>query len=691
MKKAVLRIAAFAVILALIITVLVSTLVIYANSNIDYELDEKLFRAAKDSNTTTYLAYDNSGELVEVFKHSNGGAKSWVSLASLPDALVRGFVAVEDREFYRHNGINLRRTVGAMANQLLHFSSEFGASTITQQVIKNISGDNDRTVKRKLLELMRALHLEMAHSKEEILELYLNVIPMPENKYGIKEGASSLFGKEPGDLSVAECATLIGITNAPTRYNPRLNYDACLEKRNTVLAVMLDVGVIGEDEYQDAVSSPISLIEDTKDRSGVYSWFVETAREDIITDLCDNYGLSRAASTILLSSGTRVILTVNTEIQAILEDFFENTENLSPEVENGLEYSMVITDNSSGNLLGIIGRAGKKEGNLLLNLATSKHPPASTLKPLALFAPLIDKGVISWSTLFDDVPKRTAEDGDELLLYPHNSPDIYDGRITLYDAVIRSKNTVAVELAEYIGYEEIFRHLEEAYGFDLVDEREYDGKTVTDKALSPLALGQLTDGVSLRELTQAYTAFSNNGVLCKGRSYYGVFTNNGDVLLENTPSEKRIYKKSTAEIMNMLLSGVCEEGTAKSITLKYTVDTAGKTGTSSRDKDRLFIGYTPYCTAGIWTGYESGEYSVGSQDPSHIKIWDTVMQKVTNRLSSTDSEQLPGFSSSEIKQYMYCKKTGMLANDICELSGDAELGYFAVLDKPKAYCELHGE
>lgn len=691
MKKAIVRIAAFAIIMALVISILLGTLVIYANANIDYELDERLFSSAKESNTTTYLAYNKQGELTEVFKSSQGGARSWVSLSDLPEVLVRGFVAVEDREFYNHSGINIRRTVGAMANQLLHFSSEFGASTITQQVIKNISGDNDRTIKRKLLEALRAIHLEMSHSKEEIIELYLNVIPMPENKYGIKEGAASLFGKEPRDLSVAECAALIGITNAPSRYNPRVNYDACLEKRNTVLLVMRDEGVISENEYMEAVNTPITLVESSKNTYGIYSWFIETAREDIITDLSDNYGLSRAASGILLSSGTRVILTIDLEVQNVLESFFENTDNLSPEVENGLEYSMVVTDNKSGNLLGIIGRAGKKEGNLLLNLATSKHTPASTLKPLAIYAPLIEKGDVSWSTIFDDVPKKVTENGDELILYPHNSPDSYEGRISLYDAIIKSKNTVAVELAEYLGYEKIFRHLVEAYGFDLVDSITLNGNKVTDKALSPLALGQLTEGLTLRELTQAYTAFANQGILAKGRSYYGVFLDNGDVLLENAPEEKRIYKTSTAQIMNMLLSGVVEEGTAKSIALKYSIDTAGKTGTSGMDQDRLFVGYTPYCAAGIWTGYDGKEHPVGAQSPNHLQIWDKVMQKITNILSYNDGEELPFFVTNELKQCMYCKQTGMLANDMCELSGDAELGYFIINNEPKDYCKMHRE
>ncbi len=691
MKKVIVRVAAFAVLFVLSVTILVGTLVIYANANIDYELDEKLFSSAKESNTTTYLAYNKNGELTEVFKTSRGGARTWVSLSDLPRALVRGFAAVEDREFYNHSGINVRRTVGAMANQLLHFSSEFGASTITQQVIKNISGDNDRTVKRKLLEAMRAIHIEMSHSKEDIIELYLNVIPMPENKYGIMEGALSLFGKEPRDLTVAECAALIGITNAPSRYNPRVNYDACLEKRNTVLSVMKDEGVISENEYIEAVNTPITLAEKSDDNSGIYSWFIETAREDIIADLCNKYGLSRAASGLLLSSGARVILTVDLEVQNILEEFFENLENLSPEVENGLEYSMVLTDNKNGNLLGIIGRAGKKEGNLLLNLATSKHTPASTLKPLALYAPLIERGDITWSTIFDDVPKKSTENGDDLILYPHNSPDIYEGRITLYDAIIKSKNTVAVELAQYFGYENIFQHLKEAYSFDLVDNKKLNGKNVTDKALSPLALGQLTEGITLRELTQAYTAFANNGILAKGRSYYGVFLDNGDVLLENSPEEKRIYKRSTAQMMNMLLSGVVEEGTAKSIALKYSIDTAGKTGTSGMDRDRLFVGYTPYCTAGIWTGYEGKEVAVGSQSPNHLQIWDTVMEGITNILSKDNGEQLPSFATNEIKQYLYCKQTGMLANDMCEIIGEAKLGYFIKGNEPKVYCKIHEE
>lgn len=222
-------------------------------------------------------------------------------------------------------------------------------------------------------------------------------------------------------------------------------------------------------------------------------------------------------------------------------------------------------------------------------------------------------------------------------------------------------------------------------------EKSVNGKTVTDKALAPLALGQLTEGVTLRQLTEAYTAFANSGVLAKGRSYYGVFADNGDVLLENTPEEKRILKKSTAEIMNMLLSGVVEEGTAKNINLKYSIDTAGKTGTSGMDRDRLFVGFTPEVTAGIWTGYNSNGKAVGAQSPNHLQIWDNVMQRITSILSKENGENLPVFPTNSIKRHTYCRATGMLANDLCEHFDEAAVGYFAKGEEPGSYCELHAE
>lgn len=658
------------------------------NADIDYATDEALFLAAKSSNTATYYAYDRDGALVSVCKESSGGAKSWATLGEMSEWVTRGFLAAEDRDFYSHSGINVKRTFAAVVNSMVHYTSDFGASTITQQVIKNISGDNERSFKRKATEIFRAIHLEMAHEKDEILEVYLNVVPMSRNIYGIKEASIGYFGKEPLDLSLSEAATLVGITNAPSRYDPVSHPDACLEKRNRVLYAMLDNGDISEMEYKDAIATPLGVGRFEQSANSTVSWFVETAREEIIEDICSQYSISRIAAITLLDSGTRVVLTMDSAIQECMESFFEDTSNLSSDVARGLCYAMVVCDSKSGDVVGVVGGAGRKEGNRLFNHATSLHPPASTLKPLALYAPLIDSGEINWAMKIDDTPIEARSDGDDVYMYPKNSPDLYEGPISIYDALKTSKNTVAARLYEMIGKEQIYRNLKENFNFKgLVESCEgTDGARHSDLSMAPLALGQLTNGVSLIELTHAYTVFPCDGVMRGGRTYYGVFDSDGRVIIDNTGSEKVVFKPTTARMMNMMLEGVAYEGTARGITLKENVDTAAKTGTSSANRDKLLIGYTPSYTAGIWSGFQDGITGVYSKDPNHIEIWDQVMHRI-HEMAPVDVDE--HFMTDGLKRICYCSESGCRATDECIEHGCAVWGFFTADSVPGGACPIH--
>ena len=658
------------------------------NADVDYATDEALFSAAKCSNTATYYAYDRSGALVKVSKESSGGAKSWVALNEVSEWLVSGFLAAEDRGFYRHGGINIKRTLAAAINTLIHYTSDFGASTITQQVIKNISGDNERSFRRKATEILRAIHLDMAHEKDEILEVYINVIPMSGNIYGVKEASLTYFNKEPAELTLAESATLVGITNAPSRYDPITCPDACLEKRNRVLYAMLDNGDISEAEYQASVAEPLGAGCYEQRANSTASWFVETAREEIIKDICALYSMSRIAAITLLDSGTKVVLTVDTAIQDCLETFFEDSSNLSCDIERGLCYSMVVCDSKSGDVVGVIGAAGQKNGNRLFNHATAEHPPASTLKPLALYAPLIDSGAINWATLIDDTPVEVRGEGEDIYMYPRNSPDVYEGAISIYDALKASKNTVAARLYEMLDKQEIYNNLKENLGLDGLVEawRDSNGKLHSDLSLAPLALGQLTKGVSLVDLTHAYTVFPGDGIMRGGRTYYGVFGADGEVIIDNSSKEKVVFKQSTARVMNMLLEGVVYEGTARGVRLKETVDTAAKTGTSSGNRDKLLVGYTPMYTAGIWCGYQDGKTGVYSKDPNHIEVWDEVMRRIHEIPASNLYEC---FNTEGLKHVHYCRKSGCLATDECIEQGAAEWGFFIPGLMPDAVCPIH--
>ena len=689
-KKILITASSIIVVFAIVLSVVLTSFASSFKKGNYYILDEELFNKARTGKNTVYYAYDGD-QPIEVFDTSEIIGQEWISLGDVGEYLINGFLSAEDRRFYSHHGIDIKRTVGALFNYFFHVTSSFGASTITQQVVKNISGDNEGTARRKFNEIMRALHLERIYSKDEILEVYLNIVPMTGNVCGVLTASETYFDKKPSELSLSEAATIVGITNSPGRYDPYKNADACKEKRNRVLYAMLDNGVITEKEYKSAASEEL-VVKQKRDCDRIYSWFIETANKDIINDLVAKKGVSGSAAKVLLR-GCKVVLTENIKIQRILEDYFSNEDNFSEQVREGFNYSMAVTDNSTGNLVGIIGGVGAKKGNNLLNLAEIPVPPASTLKPLAIYAPLIDNGSISWSSIVDDTP-ISVKDGKagDIVGYPVNSPNVYAGLTTVADAVRLSKNTVAAKLLQGYGYESCVSGLESRYGFKLARGDSANGKTVSDIGIAPLALGQLSYGISIKAMTEAYTAFAREGIYKKAASYHCVFDNSGKLLITPDNQEKQIYSPSTCKIITQMLMQVCDSGTARSITLKNTVDTAGKTGTSSANYDRLFIGYTPYYTAGIWSGYPSRNNAVNGVTPSHLNVWDDVMKKIHAECVFTSKSEPKAFSVSGMRYLPYCLDSGLIPDEACshDVRGDrVAYGYFTSENAPKSLCTTH--
>ena len=581
MKKTV----AFVVVIAIIILIFTGTIGVYAAVAIDYSLDTSLFLSAKSSQSTEYYTQNETGEQELVRRVASGGRKEWQSIYEMGELIKNSFIAVEDRSFYSHHGVNLRRTAQAAVKNLFS-GSGYGASTITQQVIKNISGDNERSIRRKLNEIFRAIHLEAEFSKEEILEIYLNIVPMSGNIYGVSAAADAFFGCEVKDLTPSQVATIVGMTNSPSKYDPKKHPEASREKRNKVLYAMKECGVIGESEYNKAINEPIEVKEGSQADSS--SWFIESANRDIINDIAAKYSISYQAARMMMK-GAKIYLTENPIIQRILEDFFEKETNL-PEGKEKLEYAMVVIDNESGNIVGVIGGRGKKSADGILSRAEINITPASALKPFSVYAPLIDEGRINMATLVEDAPLYYYENEGEMVGYPRNSPNEYDGFITVSEAVRRSKNTVAVRLLEDYGVRKSFLYMKDRLGFPLIESKSLGKGEISDIGVAPLALGQLSEGMSLRQLTEAYTVFPRGGELTKAKTYYAVFSYDGSLIVSPTEEIKRVYKASTAKIVTALLDGVTNSGTASSIRLKEQVDTAGKTGTSGSDRDRLFVG-----------------------------------------------------------------------------------------------------
>ena len=676
---------------AIVVSLVFGLIVFYVYRGINFEADEKLFESAAGYHSTTFYANGaGEGEDYEPVAIEISGTmrKLFYSYEEISPYLKDGFIAVEDKIFYEHKGINLKRTLLAAFNYVFKREKRFGASTITQQVVKNISGDNQLSLRRKMEEIIRAIHIERKYTKEEILEVYLNVIPMSENIYGVGAASRAYFGKEPSGLLPEEAATLIGITNAPTAYNPYINPDTCKRKRDIVLSVMHVDGVIDDAQYKTAINAPLKVIgrEDREDR--IDSWFVETVIYDLTVDLAEKYGIAMStARMMLLGGGYKVYTTMNPDVQSTLEEYFEDTDNFPKEISNGLNYAMVITDTETGNLVGIVGRVGRKLGNRLLNHATTPHVPGSTLKPIALYAPLIDEGEINWATVFDDTPVSFTESDGEYREYPHNSPNVYDGLTTVKDALRNSKNTIAVRLCNLRTPKKIFNSLKSDFNFDTLIEREGN---ITDIATAPMALGQLGRGVSLRRITEGYSALSGDGVWRESNSYICLLDHNGRVVIEKEQEERRVFKSSTARIMNQLLMTVTEDGTAGKITLKEKINTAGKTGTSGGSKDKSFIGYTPYYTAGIWCGYDSSDKAVAGLSKSHLEIWDEVMTDIHSDIF--EREDIKEFSTDGLYKLPYCMDSGKLYSGNCIFDPRGirqEYGYFTEDNAPTGSCDRH--
>ena len=678
-------IARWIIFLSGLVAVVFAVLVFFVYRGINFEGDERLFEGSLGFGSTAFYAEDN-GEWICI-ETSGSIRKNYYSLDEISPNVRKGIIAVEDKIFYKHKGIDIKRTIMAAVNYFTKKQRVFGASTITQQVIKNISGDNQVSLKRKLEEIIRAIHIERKYTKNEILEVYLNVIPMGDNIYGIGAAAKAFFGCEPNELSVDQAAVLIGITNAPTAYSPYRNPQTCKRKRDIVLSVMNSDGIINDEEYKSALVRSLSVVPKEEREDQFDSWFVERAIDEVCADIESKYEISySAARLMLLSGGYKVYTTMNRKVQKTLENYFENTDNFPKEVESGLNYAMAITDSESGNLSAIVGRVGKKNGNRLLNHAVIPHVPGSTIKPIALYAPLIDEGRINWATVLDDVPVSFINEDGEYREYPRNSPAIYDGLTTVKDGLCHSKNTLAVRICNIMGVEKVFKLLHDEFGFDTLIESEGG---ITDIATAPMALGQLGRGVSLLKLTESFSVFTGEGVLSEATSYIKVIDHKGDLLLEKSPLKKRIFKESTARLMNQMLMTVVDEGTAKSITLKQKVNTAGKTGTSGGSKDKMFVGYTPYFTAGIWCGYDANDKAVGGLSKSQLEIWDEVM------ITLHDEDMLESkrkFSTEGLSFLPYCKDSGReySSNCIYDPRGERmDYGYFTEDNLPEGKCDRH--
>jgi penicillin-binding protein 1A len=688
--------------------IVVSAFAIYVNNYIDPVIDPSLLISSSSSQTTKiyYFDYEDRqnriGTAVELEDQRLYGEENniWVSINDVPQDLIDAFVSVEDHRFWDHSGVDWIRTCGAVLN-FFSSSNSYGGSTITQQLIKNLTGNRDYTIQRKVQEILCALNLEKTKSKNEILEMYLNIVPLSQNCVGVSTAAYTYFGKDVKDLTLVECAALARITQRPTYYDPIQNPENNKEGRQVVLDLMLKFGKITKAEYDEAYDADLVL--NVHSQSGTVStnsWYTDTVIDDVINDLVAKGYNRQIASNMVYYSGLQIYTVMDPEVQAVLEEVYEDDSNF-PVDNKGVpaKSSMVVVDPYTGDLLGIVGGRGEKESNRIFNYAThAKRSPGSTIKPISVYAPALEEGLITYGSVYDDVPVSFGTNPENPIPWPGNAPYVYRGLTTINSAVERSVNTIAVKVLQKLGLEVSFDYVKNRLMIDSLIERgtTSDGLGYTDMGLAALALGQLNLGLTVREITAAYATFPNGGVCSECRSYLYVLDSEGNVILENNYRANIVFSEQTAYVMTNMLQNVVDNGTARGVTLKKTIDVAGKTGTAGDDYDRWFIGYTPYYVGGVWYGFEFPKsLSYLSTNPC-ITIWDKVMTKLHAKYieeAENGGEPLKTFDMPDgIVTATYCQDSGKLLTDACRADprgSRADTGVFVSGTEPKEYCDVH--
>ena len=566
----------------------------------------------------------SAGEYKELATLHGSENRIWVDLEDIPDYLVKALVAIEDHRFYEHKGVDWYRTVGAMFTMLTGGDDSFGGSTITQQLIKNLTGNKEVTVQRKLIEIFQALEFEKKYDKDEIIEWYLNAVYFGEGCDGIYTAAQKYFGKEPSQLTLAESASIVGIVNLPTYYSPFYSEENNKERQETVLRRMYELGYISYDEYEQAKNEQLVFTRSDNEVADqeIYSYYVEAVIKDVTEDLMEQKGISQdTARQLLYNGGYRVYSCLDPYIQECVDNVYLDVENFPKPYranDQQLQSAMVIMDPYTGEVVAMSGGVGEKTGNLVLNRATDAlRAPGSSFKPLAVYAPAIELGLITPSTLVNDAPREEVEMSQNQW-YPNNSDFKYRGIIDIATGVRLSLNTVAAQVLDKLGLDASTNFLKNKLGITSLVPDDYN--------YASLALGELTNGISVLEMAQAYCTFDNSGIFTEARTYSRVTDAAGNIVLDNQPKTHVAMKSSTATNITSLLFSAANYGTgSESIFSGQAI--AGKTGTSSYNWNRWFAGYTPYYVGVVWTGFDQPEQMYVYGNPA-AQVWRRVMQQV---------------------------------------------------------------
>lgn len=709
----------------------------------------------------TFL-YDDAGNQIRKLAAPDSNRLP-VTLDQIPVDLQHAVVAIEDERFYEHNGIDVKGILRAGMKALTTGDFSEGASTITQQLLKNNVFTNWTSEStqlerftRKIQEQYLAVQVEKKTDKDTILENYLNTINLGAGSYGVQAAARQYFDKDVWDLNLSECATLAGITQNPTKFNPIINPDSNRKRRKEVLQHMLDQNYITQDQYDETLADDVySRIQAAQERNSstentVYTYFEDELTDQIINDLMNIKGYTKKQATNLLySGGLKVYTTQDSKIQNILDEEYADPSNYPDTVQYELDYALTVTDPNgnqvnyskemlqlyfqnedpdfdllfdspedgqtyvdkykasilangskvlaervnfapqpqssmsvidqhTGYVKALIGGRGEKTASLTLNRATdTTRQPGSTFKIVSTYAPALNEKGMTLATTFEDEPYEYP-DGSPV----NNATRSYNGTTTIRTAIQNSINVVAVKCLEKVTPELGLKYLDN-FGFTTLAhgteaDKDANGNVWSDANLAT-ALGGITRGVTNVELCASYAAIANGGNYIKPIYYTKILDHNGNVLIENTAAERSVIKESTAFLLTSAMEDVVKQGTGTACQLD-NMPVAGKTGTTEAYNDLWFVGYTPYYTCAVWSGYDNNEKLPDYARNFHKALWKKVMTRIHEGLPSKEFEK-----PASVEKLSVCEETGLLPRAGCPVITE----YFDVGTMPTEYCDQH--
>jgi len=628
------------------------------------------------------FVYDSEGNIIAELKREEN--RVWIDYEDIPKILIDAYIAVEDKRFEEHNGIDLRRIGSAIISYARHFINPAveieGGSTITQQLIKNLTKNQEVTIKRKIQEQWQAVQLEKGLTKKEIMTYYLNNVPMGGNFIGIETAAKGYYGKDVRDLSLAECASLAGITNWPSKYMPTTesNIKANLERTRTILGLMLEQGKITQAEYDEAMSEDIKFKYNPEAgkvmQTSNQSYFVDEVIKAVKNEFMERYQYNeQAALDIIYNGGIHIYTTMQPKVQAALDEVFTNPEFFSeenPRTDELPQASMVVVEPVTGYVRGLYGGRGEKEGSVFNRATQAERSPGSVIKPILVYAPGIETRRITAATVVDDVPQYLNNKTPDKV-WPKNIENKNFGLTAARDGLFRSRNVVAALIyKDYVGIDT---------GLDYLAQVGIDRK---DEQYLSIAMGGFNKGMTTLEMASAFTVFANKGVYTEPIFFTEIKDANGQVILSVIPERRQVYSEQTVFIMDSMMQDVVKRGTATTYgTVKYTetytdqngkekertvvFPTAGKTGTSDESKDKWFVGFTPYYVGATWYGYDKAVSLTSGENFGAQKIWNAVMAKIHKDMNLEPAEFFNEVPPNIVTRTI-CMDSGKIATELCK-------------------------